>query len=63
MTQPNSLRAKSIMDAADSLHDALCAKYGENSNPAMYVLQASMGAFLLFCELERLEMEEEERGE
>ena len=44
---------KSMQDA-DAMHDRLCATYGETSDVAMYALQQSIAAFLIFCELERL---------
>lgn len=51
------IQAKLNMDAADAMHNALCLKYGERSDVAMYALQQSIAAFVVFCELERLERE------
>jgi len=51
-------QAKTLMDAADAMHDAMCIKYGENNDCAVYALQASLASFLLFCTLEQLVMDE-----
>jgi hypothetical protein len=61
---PNTLvkQAKTLMDAADAMHDTMCAEYGENNDCAVYALQASLASFLLFCTLEQLVMDEEDNA-
>ena len=61
MTTNLSTQAKTLMQSADALHDSICIKYGENSDAALYALQASLGSWLTFCEAERLEMGEVEK--
>ena len=58
MTNTPATRAKRIMDACDAMHDDMCAKYGEGSEAAMYAVQMSVQAFILFCTLEQLEANE-----
>ena len=50
-----SSQAKALMDAADAMHDSLCARYSERADCSMYALQASIAAFVTYCEVERLE--------
>lgn len=54
-------QSKALMDAADNMHDTLCAQYGENKDCSVYALQASIAAFLLFCTLEQLVMDEADK--
>lgn len=53
-------QSKALMDAADAMHDSLCAKYSERADCSVYALQASIAAFVTYCEVERLESLEED---
>jgi len=46
------------MENADQMHDSLCRNYGENSDVAMYALQSCIATFVIYCELERMEVDE-----
>lgn len=56
-TKPLSKQAKSIMDAANALDDAVGAKYGANSSVSLCAAQAAIYNWLVLCELERVELE------
>lgn len=45
--------AKQSMEDADKMHDLMAKLYGENSDEAVYAVQASIANFMLFCALER----------
>jgi hypothetical protein len=55
------LMAKQLMDASDAMHDSACAKFGERSYIAMYALQGSLANFLVYCEAERLNHEQQDK--
>ena len=60
MTTKLSAQAKTLMDSADSLHTALCARYGETAQVSLDIEMCGVTAFVAFCELEALETGEAE---
>lgn len=61
MTQtPLSNQAKTLMDAANALDDAVGAKYGSNSPVSVQAASAAIYCWLVLCELERAESESED---
>jgi len=56
-TKPLSKQAKSLMDEAETLDDTVGVKYGMNSPASFAAAQCVCYQFLLYCELEKAEME------
>jgi len=53
-----SKQAKTLMDAANALDDAVGQKYSSGSNVSLYAAQSAIYLWVLLCELERVESEE-----
>ena len=58
-----SKQAKTLMDAANALDDAVGQKYGANSSVSLTAAQAAIYNWLVLCELERVESEADEGRE
>lgn len=61
MSKSLTEQSKELMKSADAMHDSLCIKYGERSDVGMYALQCSLEAFLIYCTVEQLETNQEEK--
>ena len=61
MSKSLTEQSKQLMDCADAMHDTLCAKYGERADVSMYALQCSVEAFLIYCTVEQLESNTEDK--
>lgn len=60
MTATNlSTQAKALMEAANALDDAVGAKYGSNSSVSLSATETAIRAWVVLCDLERLESDNE----